>query len=163
MALVRWDPAGDIDSLQSDFNRFFEGFLGRPVAGSRRWAPAMDLSETDDALVLRADLPGVDRDDVAIEVKDNVLTVSGERRSEHEDKQEGLHRIERSYGSFSRSLTLPRGVDAEAVTAGFDKGVLEVRIPKPVEAKPHKVAIEGEAIEGEATDKGEGGKEVYGS
>mgnify|MGYP001187415148 CR=1 FL=1 len=97
------------------------------------------------------------------EIKDNVLTVSGERRSEHEEKQEGLHRIERSYGSFSRSLTLPRGVDAEAVTAGFDKGVLEVRIPKPVEAKPHKVAIEGEAIEGEATDTGEGGKEVYGS
>ena len=109
MAIVRWDPAGDVDSLQSDFNRFFEGFLGRPVAGSRRWAPAMDLSETEDALVLRADLPGLDRDDVSIEIKDNVLTVSGERRNEQEDKQEGYHRIERSYGSFSRSLTLPRG------------------------------------------------------
>lgn len=163
MAIVRWGPAGEIDSLHSDINRFFEGFLGRPAAGSGRWAPAMDLSETDDALVLRADLPGLGRDDVSIEIEDNVLTVSGERRSEHEENQEGLHRVERSYGSFSRALTLPRGVDAEAVTAGFDKGVLEVRVPKPVETKPHKVAIGGEAIEGEASEKGEHGKEVYGS
>ena len=80
MALTKWEPANDVESLQSDFNRFFEGFFGRPVAGSRRWAPPMDLSETEDALVLRADLPGLDRDDVSIEIKDNVLTVSGERR-----------------------------------------------------------------------------------
>jgi len=163
MALVRRDPASDVDSLQSDFNRFFEGFFGRPVAGARRWSPAMDLSETPDALVLRADLPGLDPDDVSIEIKDNVLTVSGERRSEQEEKQEGYHRIERSYGSFSRSLTLPRGVDAEAVEAEFDKGVLEVRIPKPSESKPHKVAIGGGAIEGEASEKEKGSKDVYGS
>jgi len=152
MALTKWDPARDSDSLQADFNRFFEGFLGRPVAGARRWAPAMDLSETDEALVLRADLPGLGRDDVSIEIKDNVLTVSGQREAEHEDRREGYHRIERSHGAFSRSVTLPRGVDPAAVSAGFEKGVLEVRIPKPEERKPHRVEIEGGAIEGEATD-----------
>ena len=152
MALVKRDPVAEIDPLQADFNRFFEGFFGRPVAGNRRWAPAMDLSETEDALVLRADLPGLDPDDVSIEIKDNVLTVSGERKAEHEDKREGYHRIERSYGSFSRSLTLPKGIEPEAVEAGFDKGVLEVRIPKPAERKPHRVEIGGGSIEGEATE-----------
>ena len=153
MALTKWEPANDVESLQSDFNRFFEGFFGRPVAGGRRWAPPMDLSETDAALVLRADLPGLDRDDVSIEIKDNVLTVSGERRREHEDKKEGYHRIERSYGSFSRSLTLPRGIEPESVSADFDKGVLEVRIPKPAEQKPHQVSIADKAIEGAGTEK----------
>jgi len=113
----------------------------------------MDLSETDSALVLRADLPGLDRDDVSIEIKDNVLTVSGERHREREDKKEGYHRIERSYGSFSRSLTLPRGIDPESVSADFDKGVLEVRIPKPAEQKPHQVSIADKAIEGSGTEK----------
>ncbi|HET6830562.1 MAG TPA: Hsp20/alpha crystallin family protein [Solirubrobacterales bacterium] len=157
MALIRWEPAGEVDSLQSDFNRFFEGFFGRPVGSSRRWAPAMDLSETDDSLVLRADLPGLDREDVSIEVKDNVLTLSGERRDEHEDERMGYHRIERAYGSFARSLTLPRGIDPASVSAGFDKGVLEVRIPKPAEPEPHRVEIEGEAIEGEGAEKVENG------
>jgi HSP20 family protein len=157
MALIRWEPASEVDSLQSDFNRFFEGFLGRPAAGSRRWAPAMDLSETDDSLVLRADLPGLDREDVSIEVKDNVLTVSGERRNEHQDERKGYHRIERSYGSFARSLTLPRGIDPASVSAGFDKGVLEVRIPKPSEPEAHRVEIGAEAIEGEGAEKPEGG------
>jgi HSP20 family protein len=165
MALTRWDPARDTESLQADFNRFFEGFLGRPVAGARRWAPAMDLSETEDALVLRADLPGLDRDDVSFEIKDNVLTVSGERRAEHEDKREGYHRIERSHGAFSRSVTLPRGIDPAAVSAGFEKGVLEVRIPKPEERKPHRVEIgegatKGGAIEGEATDTSDSAEKV---
>jgi HSP20 family protein len=153
MALIRWEPASEVDSLQSDFNRFFEGFFGRPAAGTQRWAPAMDLSETDDALVLRADLPGLDRDDVSIEIKDNVLTVSGERRDAHEDERQGYHRVERSYGSFARSLTLPRGVDAASVSADFDKGVLEVRIPKPAEREPHRVEIGAGAIEGEGAEK----------
>jgi HSP20 family protein len=112
----------------------------------------MDLVETDDHFVLKADLPGLKEEDVNIEVEENVLTVSGERKAEHEDKREGYVRVERSYGSFRRSLTLPEGVDAEAVTANFDNGVLEVRIPKPEERKPRRVAIQvGErpaAIEG---------------
>jgi HSP20 family protein len=93
--------------------------------------------------------------DVNIELEDNVLTVSGERKAEREEKREGFYRVERAFGSFSRSLTLPKGVDAEAVTAGFDNGVLEVRIPKPEQRKPRKITIgtageEPKTIEGAA-------------
>ena len=126
--------------------------------GPRRWVPAIDLSEREGQLVLRADLPGMDRDDVDVQVKDGVLTVSGERKYENESKGEGYHRVERSFGRFSRSLRLPRGVDASAVSASFDRGVLEIRIPKPEQRKPRKIAIGGgepaaPAIEGEATEK----------
>jgi len=110
---------------------------GRPG----RWIPAMDLVEEGDHYVLRADLPGLNEDDVKVEIEDNVLTISGERRSEHEDKKEGYYRIERASGSFSRSLTLPEGVDPDSVHANFDKGVLEVSIPKPEQRKPRRVAI----------------------
>ena len=102
----------------------------------------MDLVETDEHFVLKADLPGLAEGDVSIEVEDDVLTVSGERKAEHEDKREGYVRVERSYGAFRRSLTLPEGIDPEAVTASFDNGVLEVRIPKPEERKPRRVAIQ---------------------
>ena len=160
MALARWDPANDIDSLQSDFNRFFEGFLGRPVAGARRWAPAMDLSETEDALVLRADLPGLGRDDVSIEIKDNVLTVSGERRSEHEHEKEGYHRIERSVRIVFAVADAPAGNRPRGRCRGVRPGVLEVRIPKPEERKPHRVEIGGGAIEGEGTETSTTSEEV---
>jgi HSP20 family protein len=155
MALVRWDPIRELDSLQSDMNRLFDRFFeGRAGNGtSRRWIPAMDLLETEDHLVLRGDLPGMTEDDVNIEIKDNVLTVSGERKAEHEDKGEGYHRVERSFGSFSRSLTLPAGVDAGQVEAHFDNGVLEVRIPKPAEAKPTRVQIGKGTVEGSGTEK----------
>jgi HSP20 family protein len=137
MALVRWDPIRELDSLQGDMNRLFDRFFeGRPANGTgRRWIPAMDLVETDDHLVLRGDLPGMTEDDIDIEIKDSVLTVFGERKAENEEKGEGYHRVERAFGSFSRSLTLPQGVDTDQVEANFDKGVLEVRIPKPAEAK----------------------------
>ncbi|HKG37203.1 MAG TPA: Hsp20/alpha crystallin family protein [Solirubrobacterales bacterium] len=150
MALVRWDPIRELDSLQGDMNRLFDRFFeGRTANGtSRRWIPAMDLVETDDSLVLRGDLPGMTEDDIDIEIKDNILTVSGERKAEHEDKGEGYHRAERAFGRFSRSLTLPQGVDAGRVEANFDKGVLEVRIPKPEEAKPTRVQIGTGTVEG---------------
>jgi HSP20 family protein len=102
----------------------------------------MDLVETEDHFVLRADLPGMSEADVSIELEDNVLTLSGERKAEHEEKKEGYYRVERSFGQFRRSLTLPEGVDAEKIAATFDKGVLEVRIPKPEERKPRRVAIQ---------------------
>jgi HSP20 family protein len=101
----------------------------------------MDLVETEDDFVLRADLPGLTEGEVNIELEDSVLTVSGERKSEHEERKEGYYRVERASGAFSRSLTLPEGVDPEGIKASFDKGVLEVRIPKPEERKPRKVAI----------------------
>jgi HSP20 family protein len=155
MALVRWDPIRELDSLQGDMNRLFDRFFeGRAANGtSRRWIPAMDLVETEDHLVLRGDLPGMTEDDINIEIKDNVLTVSGERKAESEEKGKGYHRVERSFGSFSRSLTLPQGVDPEKVDAGFDKGVLEVRIPKPAEAKPTRVQIGKGTIEGSGEEK----------
>ena len=148
MALVRWDPVREIDSLQGEMNRLFSTFFDSPTnrggnggAGARRWIPAMDLIETGEHFVLKADLPGMTQDDVNIEVENNVLTISGERKTEHEEKHEGYYRLERATGAFSRSLTLPEGIDAEAVSATFDNGVLEVRIPKPAQAQPRKVQI----------------------
>ncbi len=149
MALVRWDPLRDIDSLQGEMNRLFSTFFDTPTArggngsaAARRWIPAMDLIEAGEHFVLKADLPGMSEQDVNIELEDNVLTVSGERRDEHEHKGQGWHRVERTFGRFSRSLSLPEGVDADAVTASFDRGVLSIRVPKPEERKPRRVEIQ---------------------
>ena len=157
MTVVRWEPLRELSSLQTEMNRLFTAAFdggAQGTAAPRRWAPAMDLVETDDHFVLRADLPGMSEDDVNIEFEDGTLTVSGERKAEHEDSNEGFHRVERSFGSFSRSLTLPQGIDPEAVTANFDRGVLEIRIPKPEQRKPRKIAIGGRqpAIDGEGRD-----------
>jgi HSP20 family protein len=153
MALIRWEPA----PFSTDFSRLFNSFFDTPTgAGSgsvaRRWIPAMDITETEGDYVLKADLPGLTDKDVHIELENDVLTVSGERKVEHEETRKGFHRVERSYGSFARRLTLPEGVDAEAITATVTNGVLEVRIPKPEAVKPRKVEItvgaEAPAIEG---------------
>jgi HSP20 family protein len=147
MALIRWEPARELNTIQSEMNRLFNTFFDNPTgAGSgtgvgRRWIPAMDLVEADGEYVLRADLPGLDENDFKIEIDGNVLTVSGERKVEHKHEGKGYYRFERSYGSFARSLTLPEGVEADAVKANFDKGVLEIRIPKPEAPQPRKVAI----------------------
>jgi HSP20 family protein len=144
MALIRWEPARELQSLQQEMNRLF-GSAFDPQDGSvsaaRRWIPAMDLVEEDGRYVLRADLPGLSDKDVSIELDNNVLTVSGQRKSEHDERKDGYYRIERASGSFSRSLTLPEGVDPKDIQAQFDNGVLEVVIPKPEERKPHRVAI----------------------
>jgi len=145
MAIVRWEPLREVASIQNEMNRLFGTVFDAPAPGNgntlRRWMPPMDLVETDDQFVLRADLPGLAEGDVNIEVEDKVLTVSGERKAEHETTEEGYHRVERAFGSFARSLTLPDGVDADAVTASFDRGVLEIRIPKPEQRKPRKISI----------------------
>src|SRR3954454_2186535 len=146
MAIVRWEPLREFSTLQNEMNRLFNTVFDAPAGNGggttlRRWMPAMDLVETEDHFVLRADLPGLSEEDVNIEVEDRVLTVSGERKAEHSDSKDGYHRVERAFGSFSRSLTLPEGIDAEAVSASFDKGVLEVQIPKPEERKPRKISI----------------------
>jgi HSP20 family protein len=161
MALIRWEPVRELNTIQSEMNRLFNTFFDSPTAngnggfGTRRWLPPMDLVEVENEYVLRADLPGLSEGDVNIEVQDNVLTVSGERKTEHEDRKEGYYRVERASGTFSRSLTLPQGINTDAIRASFDKGVLEVRIPKPEERKPHKVAIavgeQTQAIEGSET------------
>jgi HSP20 family protein len=133
MALVRWEPV--------PFNRLFPSLFDTPTAGTRRWLPATDLIESDSHYVLRADLPGVSEDDITVELDRNVLTISGERKSGHQDRTAGYYRVERSSGSFRRSVRLPEGIDGEAITATFDKGVLEVSVPKPELAKPQKVQV----------------------
>ena len=156
MTIVRWEPLRELGTLQSEMNRLFNTVFDGPAPGGstmRRWMPAMDLLESGDDFVLKADLPGVSEEDVSIELEDSTLTISGERKAEHQAEGEGYYRVERSTGSFSRSLTLPKGVDPEAVTAHFDRGVLEVRIPKPAERKPRRISIGGTepaAIEGSA-------------
>jgi HSP20 family protein len=158
VTIVRWEPFRELSSLQTEMNRLFNAAFDTPTGGNggtRRWTPAMDLLETEEHFVLRADLPGMTESDVNIELEDNVLTVSGERQAEHEDKREGFYRVERAFGTFSRSLTLPKGIDGESVRAAFHNGVLEVRIPKPEERKPRKITIgtageEPKTIEGAA-------------
>ncbi|HEY2260852.1 MAG TPA: Hsp20/alpha crystallin family protein [Solirubrobacteraceae bacterium] len=160
MALIRWEPARELGTIQNEMNRLFNTFFDSPSPSAngayRRWIPAMDLVETEGAFVLRADLPGLSEQDVNIEFEDNVLTISGERKAEHEERKEGYYRVERSSGSFRRSLTLPEGVNPESVQATFDRGVLEVRVPKPEQRKPRKVEISvgggaPQAIEGSET------------
>jgi HSP20 family protein len=147
----------ELNALQGEMNRLFNSFFDESNGGQgRRWAPAVDLLEREDSLILKADLPGLSEDDVQIEVRDNVLTIAGERSAEHADKQNGYYRVERSFGRFSRSLQLPEGVDADRIAASFDKGVLEVTIPKPEQRKPRRIQI-GDAgpttVEGTATEK----------
>ena len=122
------------------FNSVFDSPLAAPRT-LRRWIPAVDVVESGDHFVLRADLPGVAEEDVKIELEDSVLTISGERKSERETSGDGFRRVERATGSFRRSLTLPEGVDADAITAGYDRGVLEIRIPKPEQRKPRRIEI----------------------
>jgi HSP20 family protein len=133
-------------------NRLFDTVFDTPPSNGgrggpmRRWMPAMDLVESGDHFVLRADLPGVSEEDVKIELEDTTLTISGERTAQHESRDEGYYRLERAFGEFSRTLQLPKGIDPEAVSASFDRGVLEVRIPKPEERKPRRIEIgEGNA------------------
>jgi HSP20 family protein len=153
MALVRWEPMRELNTLQTEMNRLFNTFFddgnGQGREATRRWAPAVDLFEREDSLVLKADLPGLREEDVQIEMRDNVLTISGERQADFEDKQNGYYRVERAFGTFSRSLSLPDGVDADRIAASFDSGVLEVTIPKPEARKPRRIEIgNAKTIEG---------------
>jgi HSP20 family protein len=146
MAIIRWQPAREIGSFQSDVNRLFATIFDTPTgaqraAVARRWVPATDLVEHADRYELRADLPGIGEEDVNVELDGNVLTISGERKFEHDEQHDGYRRIERSYGSFSRSLTLPDGIDADAVQASFEHGVLEISVPKPEQRKSRRVTI----------------------
>ena len=145
MAIVRWEPLRELSTLQNEMNRLFSTAFDTPNTGNgstlRRWMPAMDLVEGEQHFVLTADLPGMTEADVNIEVDDRVLTVSGERKANYETNKDGFHRVERAFGSFSRSLTLPEGVKPDAVQAHFDRGVLEVTIFKPEQKKPRQVQI----------------------
>jgi HSP20 family protein len=129
------------EPFSREIDRMFDAFFGQSEQQARRWVPPMDLVEADDHFVLKADLPGLTESDVNIEVQDGSLTISGERKAEHTQEERGWYRIERAFGSFNRSLTLPDGVDPDRIEASFSHGVLEVRIPKPEERKPRRIAI----------------------
>jgi HSP20 family protein len=150
--MVRPEP------FSREVDRLFDAFFGQSERAGRRWVPAMDLVEAGDHYLLKADLPGLRDEDVTIEVQDGNLTISGERKAEHEASEGGWYRIERSFGSFSRSLTLPEHVNTSAISANFTDGVLEVRIPKPEERKPQRIEIGGAgngkpaAVEGSAEE-----------
>ena len=149
MAIVRWEPFRDLVGLQDRMNRLFdESYRGaRPGADEdwalgASWAPAVDIFEQDGNIVLKAELPGVDAKDVDIRVENNMLTLRGERKFDKEVKRENYHRVERAYGTFTRSFTLPTVVDTEKIKAEFKDGVLRVTLPKREEAKPKQIQVQ---------------------
>jgi HSP20 family protein len=145
MAIVRWEPFRDLVTTQDRFNRLFNDTLARAFGNeepsSRAWMPPVDIYETDDKLVLKAELPGINPNDVEVRVEDNTLYLKGERKFEKEVKEENLHRVERSYGSFSRTFALPGSIDADKVQAEYKDGVLTLTMPKREEAKPKTIKI----------------------
>jgi HSP20 family protein len=145
MAIVRFEPFRDLQGLQERMNRMFDESYRRggeeDYALGGTWAPAVDIYEQDGTLVLKAELPGVDPKEVQLNVENNVLTIRGERKLENEVKKENYHRVERAYGSFTRSFHLPNTVDTNNIKAEFKDGVLKVSLPKREEAKQKQISI----------------------
>lgn len=146
MALTRWDPFRDLSILQDRMNRMFEdagrGWRGDEPAATTSWSPAVDIYESENEIIVQAELPGVDRKDITLHLEKNVLTLKGERRFEKETKQENYHRIERSYGGFSRSFSIPAIVDEEKIRADYKDGILKIALPKKEQVKPKQIQIE---------------------
>jgi HSP20 family protein len=142
-SVIRWDPFRNLSGLQEQVNRLFESnFRGQTDESAlTTWAPSVDIYETENELVLKADLPEVAEKDIDIHVENNMLTVRGERKFEQKVKEENYLRVERAYGSFSRSFSLPNTVDTEAIKAEYKNGVLTVIMPKRAESKPKQVKI----------------------
>ncbi len=148
MPMVRWEPFHNLVTIQDRMNRIFDdAFRGQRGSAEDdwalggNWAPAVDIFEQGDNIVLKAELPGIDAKDVDIRVENNVLTLRGERRFETDVKRESCHRVERAYGTFSRSFTLPNVVDTEKIKADYKDGVLQVTLPQKEEAKPKQISI----------------------
>jgi HSP20 family protein len=141
MALIPWSPWRELESMQRHLSRVLDDSNQSLGMENGHWLPAVDIRETNDAIVVNAELPGIDKKDVKVDVKDGVLTISGERNYEKDVKEENVHRIERSYGSFSRSFSLPSHVDVGKVQAQLEDGVLEVRLPKTETAKPKSIEV----------------------
>lgn len=146
MAIVRWEPFQNLLATQREFDRLFREaftpFLGEGETSTRTWAPPVDIYETGDNIVLKAELPGIEPKDVEVRVEDNTLYLKGERKFEKEVKDENYHRVERSYGAFARSFALPNSIDAEKVAAEYKDGVLTLTLPKREEAKPKTIKID---------------------
>ncbi len=146
MNLITYDPFRELRSLQDEVNRVFSSNLnrsGESGMGRGAWNPSVDIFENKDHLVLEAELPGLSPDDVDISVENNVLTIHGERKFEKQDDGDNFHRVERSYGSFTRSFTLPPTVSSEEVDATFDNGILRVELAKREDAKPRRIEVKG--------------------
>jgi HSP20 family protein len=146
MALAKWDPFKEVTTLQERINRLFEDAFPRTREREEDlspgiWRPAVDIYEGETAVVLKAELPGIKKGDVSVEVKDNVLTIKGERKAESEIKEEMYYRRERTYGSFSRSFNLQYTVTPDKIKARFKDGVLEIEVPKPEEEKPKQINV----------------------
>jgi len=137
MSITQYDPLANLRLFEDAFTRL----LSEPRTG-RPWSPAVDIFETEDDLVLKADVPEVDLKDIDVRVENQTLSLSGERKFEKEDTGKGYHRIERSYGQFTRSFSLPPTVDTEKVAAEYQNGVLTVKLPKKAAAKPRQVKID---------------------
>ena len=145
MAIVRWEPLRDLMTTQRELDRLFREAFS-PVSGegevsTRTWAPPVDIYENGDNLVLKAELPGINPDDVEIRVEDNTLYLKGERKFEKEVKEQNYHRVERSYGTFTRTFSLPNSIDSDKVAANYKDGVLTLTMPKKEEAKPKTIKI----------------------
>jgi HSP20 family protein len=154
MAVVRFEPFRELAALQNEMGRWMTQLSdGSGNSGASSWLPAVDVVETDDALVLSFDLPGIEEEKISVELDENVLTVSGERERAPDSSEDRFYRYERRFGHFSRSVTLPTGVNEKGIKADYIKGVLEVRVPKPEEPKPKRIQIggvENATIEGKA-------------
>ncbi len=145
MAIVRFEPFSGAIAAQNQFERFlreaFSPAFGEGEASTRTWAPPVDIYENGDNLELKAELPGVNPDEVEIRVEDNTLYLKGERKFEKEVKEQSYHRVERTYGTFTRTFSLPNSIDADKVTASYKDGVLTLTMPKKEEAKPKTIKI----------------------
>lgn len=146
MALIRWDPFHDLLTLQDRMDRLFQDSITRTRGYEESlapgfWSPPVDIYETDEAVILKAELAGLNKDDVTIEIKDSTLVLRGERKFEKDVKEENYHRIERSYGSFARTFSLPQTLDLAKVGATFKDGLLEITIPKIRDARPKQIEI----------------------
>jgi HSP20 family protein len=147
MALVRWDPYRELTSFADRFNRAFGSVAGRErdeEVGFGAWIPPVDIAEDKDRMLVTAELPGFKEDEVQIQMEGNLLTIRGERKFEQEKEGRNYHRVERSYGQFVRSFTLPNNVDRENIRAHFRNGLLEIELPKREDAKPREIKISGE-------------------
>jgi len=147
MSIVRYDPFRDLRTLQEEVNRLFSTNLTRAFGdegiGRGAWAPSVDIYENKDQIVLEAELPGMKQEDFDLTIENNVITLRGERRFEKTDESDNYHRVERSYGSFTRSFTLPPSVSAEGTKAEYTNGVLRVTLPKREETKARRIEVSG--------------------
>ena len=136
--LVRWEPFRELTQLQGEMGRLLSGLYDNRA---QSWVPSLDVWETDTEVIYAFDLPGLEEERISIEVHDDTLTVSGEREKATAEQSDRFYRFERRYGSFSRAAGLPQGVDETKIVASYTNGVLEVRVPKPEEAKPRRIQL----------------------